>query len=335
MSKKPAEPHIGTARAGALAAFAERGPSQAWEQVRLGGGPQEFVWVWFKPAHVPQGLMVRAPDEAFQGAAPPPALRAILQAAGIDPASIWVWYLYGVAYDAMQGTNPLLDAPIPAPPAGVEPTIVIYMPAPAGDPMQPAAYPAAGVMPAPVVLAPVAADESVNATELFERMETDWNAAQELEKDLTRLRKQLVDMMTKVKALNRDLTPQERLHGNNQDKKDWQDARRWLREGANRLWRCIKEHDIGDTSTAGQRNRFENTYRQYVVPRVPFDGVLQAQRDFESYRKSLQTLHNNMSTAHSIASLDGERRAQQILNRIAAKIREASTKKNFLGVIAD
>jgi hypothetical protein len=42
-----------------------------------------------------------------------------------------------------------------------------------------------------------------------------------------------------------------------------------------------------------------------------------------------------MSNAHSYASLDGERKAQQVLNRIQQKVREASNKKNFLGVMLD
>jgi len=42
-----------------------------------------------------------------------------------------------------------------------------------------------------------------------------------------------------------------------------------------------------------------------------------------------------MSNAYSFATLDGERKAQQVLNRIQTKVREASNKKNFLGVILD
>jgi hypothetical protein len=46
-------------------------------------------------------------------------------------------------------------------------------------------------------------------------------------------------------------------------------------------------------------------------------------------------LHIEMSNGLSIAQLDGERRAQQILARIAEKIREAGNRKNFLGVMLD
>jgi hypothetical protein len=231
--------------------------------------------------------------------------------------------------------------------AGVDPNILVYLnvapaaapqPGFAGAGMPGAAYfdPTMFAASAPIPShsqAPAAEDMSV--TELFERIDSDWHASLEIERELTRLRKMLLDLFNRVKNLNRDLTPQERIHANNQDKQDWMDARRWLRDGSTRLWRCIKEHDIGDTSIAGQKGWFEQTHRQYVIPRIPFDGLLQAQRDFEAYRKMLQTLHNNMSSAHAMASADGERRADKILNRIAAKVRDAQTKRNFLGTMID
>jgi hypothetical protein len=322
----------------AYGAFATRPPSQAWERVAAAGCPGGYAWVWFKPATVPQGLILRIPDEAYAGNLQPetsapdvsnvresPAalwtMRQLLQAAGVEPAHAAMWVLYGAAYDGMAGASPYLDAPIPAPAAGADPNIVVYVHVPYVE-----AMPLAIAPPAPV---------AQSAAELFERMEADWAFILELEKELSRLRKMLQDLLTKLKSLNRDLTAVERLHSNRQDKDDWFDARRWLRDGSTRLIRCIKEHDIGDTSTAGQRKWFEQAYNKYVVPRQPFEGMIQTQRDFEAYRKLVQNLHGNMNTAYSIASTNGERRAQQVLNRIAAKVRAASTKASFLGTIID
>jgi hypothetical protein len=189
----------------------------------------------------------------------------------------------------------------------------------------------------PLTPVPNSAASSTPASlaEIYKSIELDWVASLEIERDLTRLRKQLIDMMARLKTLNRDLTPPERLYSSNQDKKDWQDARRWLRDSSTKCWRCIKDHDIGDTSSAGQRKWFEETYQNIILPRKPFDGLQQASRDFEGYRKLVQTLHNTMSTTHSMAAIDGERRAQAVLARIAQKVREATNKKNFLGVILD
>jgi hypothetical protein len=171
--------------------------------------------------------------------------------------------------------------------------------------------------------------------DIFERIEADWNSSNEIEKDLGRVRKQLVDILGRLKALNRDLTPPERVHSNNQDKKDWQDARRTLRDATNRVWKYLKAHDIGDTSNAGKRVWFDEIYRKFIGPRRPFDELMASARAFELHRKTITQLHCDMSNAYSYASLDGERRAQQVLNRIQTKVREATNKKNFLGVILD
>jgi hypothetical protein len=171
--------------------------------------------------------------------------------------------------------------------------------------------------------------------EAYEHVEQDWRTCQETEKDLARLRQQLMDTMGRLKALNRDLTGPERVHSNNQEKKDWLYARRMLRDCTNRLWKCIKAHDIGYTSSAGQRRWFEETFDKYIARRRHFEGFLDADRAFGSYRKAVTTLHLDMSNALSIAQLDGERRAQQVLAKIAEKVREAGNRKNFLGVIID
>jgi hypothetical protein len=181
----------------------------------------------------------------------------------------------------------------------------------------------------PVIPAPA------HLLEAYEHVEQDWRACNEAERDLSRLRQQLLDMMGRLKTLNRDLTGPERVHSNNQEKKDWQQARRMLRDCTNRLWKCVKAHDIGYTSSAGQRRWFEETYEKYIAPRRHFDGFLEADRAFGAYRKIVTTLHIEMTNALSIAQLDGERKAQQVLARIAEKIREAGNRKNFLGVVLD
>lgn len=335
--------------------FAARPPSQGWESIALPGSSQCRAWAWFKPPQAPHGLILRIPEETYRQSPRPEGLtlRALLQAAGVDPAGVVMWQLYGYGYDAQGGTSPLLDQAVPPPPPGVDPNIFVSLhPAAAGAafarPNSAAGVPPAGTSvaaPAPMGL-PIAAPAldpgqvdapaaEVSAAELFDRIETDWQATLQLEKDLIRLRKQLVDLSNRLKTLNRDLTAQERVHSNTQDKKDWQDARRWLRDASTMLSVSVREHDIGDTSAAGQRHWFEQLYQQYVLPRQPFDGLLQAQRDFETYRKSVQKLHNSMNSVYANASLNGERRAQQVLNRIQAKVREATIRKNMLGIMLD
>ncbi|MGE3313897.1 MAG: hypothetical protein AB7O26_02190 [Planctomycetaceae bacterium] len=360
-----------------FAAFAMRPPSQAWERVEL---PPHFCWIWIKPPAVPHGLIFLVPDEVRQAAPQVVAqwsLRQLLHAAGVDPRIVAMWQLNGAPYDAMNGTNPYLDAPLPSPIEGIDPAVTVYLhvappvappmgvppmgapmfamppgqmmppgmmpmhPGMAAMPEMDAAGPAmkvfagagAQVPPLPKPLGiPVFGDAM---KESFDRMEADWLASIELDRDLVRQRKQLTDLIGRLKNMNRDLNPEERMHANNQDKKDWADARRGLRDGGLRLWRCIKELDMGDTSSAGQREWFQLIYENYVVPRMQFENMTQAQRGYEMYRKSVTTLHGTIGTTYSIAQLEGERKAQQVMQRIQQKIRDATNKKNFLGLIVD
>jgi hypothetical protein len=96
---------------------------------------------------------------------------------------------------------------------------------------------------------------------------------------------------------------------------------------ASRVSRYLKDHLVGITSNAGKRNSYESIYQQHVFPCRPFDGLEQAERDFDSYRKSLQTLHTNMTAVNTTAVQEGERRAQQVMARVAAKIRTMRSKR--------
>ena len=80
--------------AAARAAFANRVPSIAWEQIPLGSGTR-FFWIWFKPAVAPQGFLIRIPPETYRASLSGGGnsgerltLRTLLGAAGIDPQMI-------------------------------------------------------------------------------------------------------------------------------------------------------------------------------------------------------------------------------------------------------
>lgn len=313
--------------------FAVRPPSQAWEQIRFADGPQSFLWVWFKPAAVPQGLIVRLPDEG--SLAQSLSLRTVLHLTGVDPIWVTMWQVYGIAYPGMNGGNPLLDQPFPAPVAGADPSIVIYVasPQPSYMPMPPMMLPAA--MPMMLPMSQATTQVSGNAADVLERLDIEWSAAMDVEKDLDRLRKMLVDMMSRLKSMNRDLNPDERLYSSREDKQDWLDARRFLRDSDNKLRAAVKEFDIGDPSSAGHKRQFEQLHAQFVVPRIAFDGMEQALNGFEFYRKLLTTLHGKMNSIYLAAQSNAERRAQMVLARIANKVREASNKKTALGVVLD
>ncbi len=296
--------------------FSERPPSTTWETIALGDAPGCHFRVWFKPSQAPLGLALRIPDETFHKHPQPQGitLRRLLHAAGIDAASAAMWSLYGASYHGMQGMNPALDYVIPPAPAGVDSTIVVVIDGVRFPPQSP-----------PVARAPISQPSN---DALYGRIEADWNSSLQLEKQLTVARKKLSATLVRVNSLNRDLSADEWRNADNRDNADWQDARRWLRDVAARLSRYLKDYDIGFTSAAGQRNLFETTYKQFIAARRPLDGIEQIQRDYETYRRTLQTLLNNMQSAQASAERDGEQRAQGILSRIAVRARATRTKRS-------
>ncbi|MBM83014.1 MAG: hypothetical protein CMJ78_20830 [Planctomycetaceae bacterium] len=289
---------------GDVVSFNDRAPSQTWDAYQIFDAPETVVWVWFKPANLPQGLILRVPDETHR--AYPHAgqltFKKLLLSIGIKPSHVTQWQMFGHAYDSMNGTSPYFDQAVPAAPPGVDANITVH----------------------------------INAwTEVFDRIEADWNLAQQIEKHLQANRKALTDMNGRLKGLNRDLTFQENLHSSQQDKKDWTEARRWLRDSMMQIARHIKEYDTGETIYAGKRHWFQQTYDNFVRPRQLFQGIEQARRDFEAHRKVLQTLESNMSGAYNYAQLNGERRATEVMKRITQKVRDAQVKKTALGVLLD
>lgn len=285
----------------------QRAPSTTWEQVPPSPAAPLGLWIWWGPAHAPQGMLVRLPDDAYRNPALAPltTLRRTLAALGIDPHTVARWFVAGIPFDGQAGANPMWDAPLPPPAPGRDPAILVLFDEPAPQP----------------------AVEAENPLRSMERIAADWNACLQLEHQLQLARKQLHDTQGRVLKLNRDLIPEERAHADRMDQNEWQDARRWLRDVASRLSKLIKDHDIGMASAAGRRNWFESTYLQVVVPRRPCEGLDEIRREFEMYRKTLQTMLLQMQNAHSLATQDGERRAQQVLGRITARVRAARTKR--------
>lgn len=306
--------------------FADRLPSQTWEQAPASPVFPLGFWTWWRPSQAPLGVMVRLPDGMFAAGStgPPATIRTLLHALGLAPQFVVTWSLRGASYPVQFGQNPLLDAPIPPPAPGVDPTILLTLAVP--QPQFAAPPPPPPAMSVPGIAAPAAAgaDPLLNT---IDRIAADWNAAVQLESQLSLMRKQLHDSLLRVNILNRDLSNEERLFGDKQDIGDWQDTRRWLREVAAKLSKMLKDHDMGMASCAGRRNNFEAIYDQVIAPRRPCAGLDSIAREFEQHRKTVHTLVMQMNGAQSLALQDGERRAQMVLSRITTKVRAARTKR--------
>jgi hypothetical protein len=296
-----------------------RPPSVAWEPLPLPHVPGGCVWVWFFPAHAPGTIQLQIPLEAAGWPGPPLTVQWLTAALGLSADFLAAWEVNGTRFDLAQGAAPWLAQPLAFTP-GAACSITLHL---RTAPVLTPAYAAPPYAAAPSAIAPPSGD----VASALDSLQSDWIAIQLVERQLDSARKQLAALQGRLQSLNRDLSPEERLHSDNLDRKDWTDARRWLRDAAAQVSRYIREYDIGAVSGAGGRHRFEDIYRQYIEPRRPFDGLAAAQLEFEQYRKTHQALLLQMQAVLSNAQRDGESRAQQLLSRIAAKVRTARTKR--------
>jgi len=153
----------------------------------------------------------------------------------------------------------------------------------------------------------------------FHRLETDWRACQGMERQLAGLRQQLSGVLGRLGALDRDLRPAERMAADRQEKDDWQDTRRLVRDAASKVQRCLKAHDIGVTSAAGRRNLIQERYEQSSSNVDALADLTSCLHEVESYRKELANLFNNMGSALQGANTNGIQRAQRVLSKISAQ----------------
>ena len=298
-----------------MISFHLQAPSTAWEPVALRLGSSPVVWAWFKPSHAPSSVVFQIPPEVWQevNSATPVTIRQLVAIAGIP--ALQGWTVAGQYYAWDERLAVFVDLPLAEPPAGVDPYLILWcqMTATLQTPIRIESPP-------PMLASDPPLNEDSGA--LFDSMDSLWRGIQQIETDVRRARSQLEQSMHRLNSLNRDLGPNEINAADSNDKKDWIDARRWLRDSAGILSKSIKQIDVGVLSGAGQRHRFEDIFQQYVASRRVFPGLKQAALDFEMYHKTAKHVLLSAQSALAKGSTDGERRANNVLQRIARKIRQ-------------
>lgn len=298
--------------------FTLRPVSTGWEALALIPGSAVGIWVWCKPLQAPLDLIVRVPVETIQACGGQISLRQIVAGAGAEIAQVLGLAIQGTFIDAMGGTNPLLDHAVPAASPWVEVSIRMHSVAAYSVP--------AGMIP-DVPMSPGEAGLSAGSQASAMAIQTDWIAVTQAETQLMSLRKQLATVQGRLLSLNRDLNADENVAADNADRKEWQDARRWLRDCAGLASRYIKEADTGVTSMAGNKRRLEQLVEDAKAGRLNPPQMAAAQNEIEAHRKTVTNIQNQMQNALQAAGRDGEQRAQQILTRIAAKVRAHRSKR--------
>ncbi len=301
----------------------QRNPSVNWEPIPFDASGQLVAWVWFRPAAVPTGMMFVLPPTLFADAnlAARLSVRQLVAATGLDPSQILGWTVGRLNFDAVGGTSPLLDQLLPPPPADANLDLSVWM-VPVPQPGWPAPPPVGAAYPAAMgQMAYAPSGGSAEDAQLLGAIESCWNSVLQIEVRVATLRKDLGTAISRLNSLNRDLSSDERRTCDSKDLQEWADARRWLRDSISVMSRSVKEIDVGTTSGAGRRHRFEEMYRDHVVPRIPFPGLQQAVNEIETYRKILQSVVASAQASLAKAGRDAESRANSVLQRVGAKMR--------------
>lgn len=305
--------------------FYARPASTSWEAVfPAPTHPQLVIWLWFQPNQAPRDLVVRIPEETVQayGTLTPRQVCALI---GISLPLVQLWTSSTGVIETHGGAHPGLDQPlIPVAPwseYGLRmwpiQTGFASLPLPgyaASEWNQGATPPSHSVL-------------SGDSLALTMAIKADWTSIETAETQLGALRKQLATVQGRLTTLNRDLNSDENIAADNQDKREWQDARRWLREGAALASRYIKEADTGVTSMAGNRRRLEQLFAEAAAGRLSGAALAAAHNEIEAHRKTVQNIQNQMQNTLQAATRDGEQRASMVLSRIAAKVRNHRTKR--------
>ncbi len=292
--------------------FALRPASMSWESLVLAPGTTFGMWVWCKPPQAPLDLIVRVPIESIQAFGGQLTLRQVALAAGAELVQIHGALLAGVFVDAQGGANPQLDQLVPPQAPWCEIAFRMFV---------------VGVYPVMASVPPPAIAASTPCIDTVISIEADWQSVMTIGVQLFSLRKQLVTLQGRLQSLNRDLSFDEYQATDSQVRREWQETRRWLSDASLTVARYIKEADAGVTSMAGSKRRMEQLVADARSGRLNPQQMANAQNEIESHRKTVINIQNQMQSALLSASRDGEQRAQQVLSRIAAKVRAHRSKR--------
>lgn len=324
--------------------FSQRAASTQWEPLAISRLPGLSVWAWFRPQQAPSGLTVGIPPELCQSypTGLPLTVADLLHSAGVALPQFQAVSLYGGPWQPAAAFGPYLNHPVPLPggDGGNEIGLLVmeqaaaspahipgHVPGPPGVPGygQPpmSGYAEQGYQGFPEHTDFHDAEPPpANAAQMYDRIESSWKSAVQMERQLTGVRQKLSGMLNSLNKLDRELTPEERLSADREDKDNWEEARRWARDLAAKCHREIKQFDIGMTSAAGRKNAMQAFFEQVIEPRQPCNDLETYRREFETYRKDMVNLQRAMTSAAQAATQNGTQRSQRVLSSIGKKIRE-------------
>lgn len=339
--------------------FFQRTPSCQWEPLPLARIPGLVLSAWYRPAHLPSGVVVSIPPNVLNTfpAGFPMTLGDVLTAIGVPPQNFQAVSMYGGEWQSAAVFSPFVNHPLPpVPMCGCAEIAIGVIDQPAMMPMPPVAFvPVSGFAMAGAE-SPMAMHAAIEQGDsfsnlsgdldasfdddsgfeddgaplsddmMFIRIESAWKFSVQIERQMTGLRQRLSSIQSALGKLDRDLSPDERLASDREGRDEWSDTRRWVRDLQSKCHREIKAFDIGMTSGAGNRRHLEEIYLTIIEPRLASTNLESYRAEFEKYRKDMVSLQRAMITALQAASQNGTQRAQRCIGKIAGKIREMRAK---------
>ena len=313
--------------------YFSRQTSSQWEPLWLAQIPQMPLWIWCRPAALANGFQIVIPDTLI-AAFPrtlPFSLADILGHLALPSYALKAVSFYAQNWYAAVHCLPALGNPLPTPTAAMraEISVLIHETDAPALPYPPTAPVSVGFQhddesgaDDPFEMDLESDTEPLTDSLMVQRIEAAWKSALQIERQLTGLRQKLSSIQTVLGKMDRELTADERVASDREDRDEWNDVRRWLRDLQTKCHREIKSFDVGMTSGAGVRNSLEQSFLNQIEQRKGTADLAAMRREFEKYRKDMVSLQRSMTATLQSASQNGTQRAQRVLGRIAGKIRE-------------
>ncbi|MCA9049972.1 MAG: hypothetical protein KDA89_14650, partial [Planctomycetaceae bacterium] len=197
--------------------FLHRPPSAQWEPLVPDQRSGMQLWVWFRPAHLPTGLVVSVPDQVVNACPDglPFTLADILNAAGVPFQLLGGVSIFGAEWQPPAALLPLLNHALPSTSRNGRFEICVQTMVPGMYPSpMPEAYPAGldaaawadavgedGITDFPED--DIASGQPLTEGMMFERIESAWKVCLQVERQLQGVRQKLSAMIAALGKLDR------------------------------------------------------------------------------------------------------------------------------------
>lgn len=256
--------------------FSEQSRSQQWAVLSCKG--VRFGEVWFKPEGEPFALILRIPQRIFQipGVAPQLTTEILLKALTIAPDEIESWSHGDVFHSGMNGRNPELRQPLPAPQDVAHLEIFVRL------------------RPPPQAEVRDERQGSEVPLTIWQDLEFRWKALLGLEAAMDTMRINMESLQVEMEAsLKKTLSVEDKLHALRADVAQWNKARHRVHHGLPKMREFI--HRAIWAAGSPERKQLEELYKNHIQPQIPFPHIDKALEQLETLKK-----HRQVLSAHGV-----------------------------------